>query len=283
MSQVFRACDILFNLEQRDRGPRKWVQHVYGTDGWNRMRHIPPERTGRRAGLCASRVAVVMKVAAIIPAYNEAVTIDGVVQVALGCDCVDEVIVVDSVSTDETAAVASEAGARVVSAATSGKGEAMSAGVAETDADVLLFLDGDLLGLREEHLDRLVGAIEAGADMSCGLFDRGPWFNPLFLRVLPILTGERAVRRELFESLDERDTHGYKIEAALNSRCAEVGGKREAFICPGLWHMTKEKKYRYPVQGFVIKSAMLATAAWEYLSYQVRRRSYKRAGAGAGS
>lgn len=224
-----------------------------------------------------------MKVAAIIPAYNEARTIEEAVQVALSCSCIDDVIVVDSVSTDETAAVAAEAGARVVSAATAGKGEAMSAGAAQTDADVLLFLDGDLIGLQEEHLDRLVRAVEQGADMSCGLFDRGPFFNPIFLRFLPILTGERAVRRHLFDSLHDEDAHGYKIEAALNSRCAELGCKRVAFVCPGLWHLTKEKKYRNPVAGFILKNAMLVTAAWEYLSYQLRRRSRRRAAARAGS
>lgn len=224
-----------------------------------------------------------MKVAAVIPAYNEAATVEDVVRVALDCGCVDEVIVVDSLSTDDTPAVAAEAGARVISASVAGKGEAMSAGVAATDADVLLFLDGDLIGLRNEHLQRLVREVEQGADMSCGLFDRGPTLNPIFLKFLPILTGERAVRRELFESLNDEDAHGYKIEAALNSRCGEVGGKRVAFVCSGLWHMTKEKKYRNPVLGFILKSAMLATAAWEYLSYQLRRRSRKRAAARAGS
>lgn len=224
-----------------------------------------------------------MKVAAIIPAYNEAATIEDVVRVARDCDRVDEVIVVDSVSTDETAAVAAEAGARVVSAATAGKGEAMSAGVRATDAEVLLFLDGDLIGLQPEHLNRLVREVEQGADMSCGLFDRGPTLNPIFLKFLPILTGERAVRRHLFDSLHDEDAHGYKIEAALNSRCGELGCKRVAFVCPGLWHMTKEKKYRNPVAGFVLKNAMLVTAAWEYLSYQVRRRSRRRAAARAGS
>lgn len=224
-----------------------------------------------------------MQVAAIIPAYNEAATVEDVVRVALDCDCVDEVIVVDSVSTDDTAAVAAKAGARVVPASVAGKGEAMSAGVAATDADVLVFLDGDLIGLQKSHLQRLVREVEQGADMSCGLFDRGPTLNPVFLKFLPILTGERAVRRHLFESLSGEDAHGYKIEAALNSRCGEVGGKRVAFVCSGLWHMTKEKKYRNPALGFILKSAMLATAAWEYLSYQLRRRKRRRAKARVGT
>ena len=214
-----------------------------------------------------------MKVAAIIPAHNEERTVGQVVEVAKQCRYVDEVIVVDSVSTDRTADVAAEAGASVVRAEVPGKGEAMSTGVAATYAEVLLFLDADLLGLKPEHCDWLVRTVvEEGAMMSCGLFDRGPLLNPIFLRFLPVLTGERALRRELFESLDPDDTEGYKIEAALNSRCAEVGGRRVSFVCQGLWHLTKEKKYSDPIEGFLRKTLMLATAIWEYLAYRIRHR-----------
>lgn len=223
-----------------------------------------------------------MKVAAIIPAHNEAATIGDVARVALECGHVDEVIVVDSVSADDTAAVAADAGARVVSAETSGKGEAMASGASATDAGVLLFLDGDLLGLNVEHLERLVGAVlEDGAMMSCGLFDRGRLLNPIFLRLLPVLTGERALRRELFEALDSDDMEGYKVEAALNSRCGEIGGKRVCFVCPGLWHLTKEKKYSNPIEGFVRKALMLLTAIWSYLAYAVRHRKRSKARASA--
>jgi glycosyltransferase involved in cell wall biosynthesis len=213
-----------------------------------------------------------VKVAAIIPAQNEAATIADVVKVALTCACVDEVVVVDSVSDDDTGAVAAEAGARVVESTTSGKGEAMSAGVNASDAVVILFLDGDLLNLKVEHVERLVREVTEGdAAMSCGLFDRGPLLNPIFLRFLPVLTGERALRREIFESLRPDDMRGYKIEAALNSRCHELGLKRVCFVCPDLWHLTKEKKYSSPVVGSLYKTLMLGTAIWEYISYRLRR------------
>ena len=93
-----------------------------------------------------------------------------------------------------------------------GKGEAMRAGVAAVDrADVIVFLDADLVGLRPKHVDRLVRDVTGrGADMACGLFDRGPLANPIFLRHLPVLTGQRAVRRELFELLDDADVRGYR-------------------------------------------------------------------------
>ena len=65
-------------------------------------------------------------------------------------------------------------GAQVVAEPLTGKGEAMRAGVDATDAEVIVFLDADLVGLRPDHVDALVRAVRDGAGMACGLFDRGP-------------------------------------------------------------------------------------------------------------
>ena len=215
-----------------------------------------------------------MRTAAVIPAWNEAATVGAVVYAALDARLVDEVIVVDNASTDATAAVAAVHGARVLREPTAGKGEAMRTGVASAaDADVIVFLDADLVGLRPHHVDALVASVLAGdADMACGLFDRGPVANPIFLEGLPVLTGQRALRRELFEQLDLRDVRGYRVEAALNSLVAQRGLRRCDQVLPGLWHRTKEEKLASPVVGFVTKLAMLASACWSYTRFAVTRR-----------
>ncbi len=215
-----------------------------------------------------------MRTAAVIPARNEAQTVGAVVRTALQARRVDEVIVVDNASDDGTAAAATHAGARVVACLDEGKGQAMAAGVAATDAEIVVFLDADLIGLWPWHVDRLVDTvIEGTAGMACGLFDRGPVLNPIFLKALPILTGQRALHRTIFEALDARDIKGYKVEAALNSLCAERDLLVEAFVCTGLWHRTKEEKFNTPAEGFARKVSMLAVASWGYLSYSLRRRS----------
>lgn len=221
-----------------------------------------------------------MRVAAIIPAYNEAATVGEVAQVAARARSVDEVIVVDNCSTDDTSAVAEAAGARVLRCEEQGKGQAMRTGVAATDAEIICFLDADLLHLGPHHIDALVDPIvEGSVGMTLGLFDRGPELNPIFLNALPRLTGQRAMRRELFESLDLADIRGYKVEAALNSRVDELGQEVLAFVCDGLWHRTKEEKDADgPVAGSAKKVAMLATAVWSYVSYQVIRPFRRRDG-----
>ena len=84
------------------------------------------------------------RVAVVIPCMNEAIPIAGVVREVLA-EGVDHVIVVDNGSTDDTARVAADAGARVVSEPTRGYGRACAAGLAavSSDIDIVCFLDGD--------------------------------------------------------------------------------------------------------------------------------------------
>lgn len=81
-------------------------------------------------------------VSVIIPCLNEAEPIGDVVREALAQN-IAEVIVVDNGSTDDTAAVARAAGARVVSEPIPGYGRACAAGVAAARTPILCFLDGD--------------------------------------------------------------------------------------------------------------------------------------------
>jgi glycosyltransferase involved in cell wall biosynthesis len=228
--------------------------------------------------VAAARPAGRGRAAAVIPAWNEARTVGAVVYAALDARLVDEVVVVDNASTDDTAAVAAAHGARVVGEPIPGKGQALLAGVAATDADVVVFLDADLVGLRPDHVDRLVEAVAGGdADMACGLFDRGPVANPIFLAALPVLTGQRALRRDLFLHLDLDDIRGYRVEAALNSLVARRRLVRRDRVLDGLWHRTKEEKLASPVVGFATKLAMLTTACWSYLRFAVAHTAVRTA------
>jgi hypothetical protein len=221
------------------------------------------------AGRCLLRVD------AIIPALNEAETVATVARVARAAPSLRNVIVVDGGSIDGTAeAVETVPGAHVLRREPGyGKGESLGAGVdLAADADIVVFLDADLVGLTTGHVEWLVAAVRDGGNaMACGLFDRGPLINPFFLHVFPILTGQRALRRELFCALQASDVRGYKVEAALNSLCDRAGLPTSAAVLPGLWHRTKEEK-RGIIRGFAQKQAMLATAMWSYVSFHVKHR-----------
>jgi rSAM/selenodomain-associated transferase 2 len=87
-----------------------------------------------------SRSPALARLAAVVPALDEAAGIAHCVRPLLAE--ADEVIVVDGGSADATAALAREAGARVV-VAERGRASQMNAGARETRADVLVFVHAD--------------------------------------------------------------------------------------------------------------------------------------------
>ena len=184
-----------------------------------------------------------MRVAAIIPAFNEAETIAGVVETAMRSPLVDEVIVVSDGSTDCTAEAARQAGAQVFDLPTqSGKGSALRHGVTWTDAPIVLFLDADLRGLREEHLESLLSPVLSGSrQMNIGLRDRGKFSRFLGPR-LPLISGERALLRTIFEMVPDEHLKGYMVEASLNFACRSHGLVYGSVFMSGVKIRTKFQK-----------------------------------------
>lgn len=184
-------------------------------------------------------------VSVVIAAYNEAATVARAVADVIDHPELDELIVVDDGSTDTTAALAYAAGARVIRLpANAGKAAAMAAGVAEASGDILLFLDADVTGLSHEAVTRIIRpVIEGRVDMHVGLRARKTlWLNRL-LRVFPIIGGERAVKRGIWNLVPERHRRGYRIEVALNYVAKRFGRGMSFDLVEGVTHRTKESKF----------------------------------------
>jgi glycosyltransferase involved in cell wall biosynthesis len=190
-----------------------------------------------------------MNIDAIVPARNEGLTVADVVGACHGCTYVREVIVVDDGSTDDTADRAAAAGAKVVRRESDGsKAHAMEAGVEATDADSILFVDADCVGLTSSHLDAICEPfVDRRAVMSLGTFDYGIW-NWLVLR-FPPTTGERIVPRWVFEAVPPDEREGYTIELMINSVIAEGRLPTTARVMRGVTHRTKRDKFG-PVEGW---------------------------------
>ncbi len=108
------------------------------------------------------------RVSVIIPALNEQDSI-GLVIRDIPAHLVAEIIVVDNGSTDRTAEMARNAGARVVRENRRGYGAACLKGMASANRpDIIVFMDGDYSDYPEE-MDRLVAPVVKGeADLVIG-------------------------------------------------------------------------------------------------------------------
>jgi glucosyl-3-phosphoglycerate synthase len=116
-------------------------------------------------------------VSVVVPARNEASTVGEVVRAVVlphlreagGTGLVDEVVVVDDGSSDDTAGAARAAGARVVQAASDrigddgkpagGKGQAMEAGLVAAGGDVVVYLDADVENTSPAFVSGLLGPL----------------------------------------------------------------------------------------------------------------------------
>ncbi|MGA7834267.1 MAG: glycosyltransferase [Acidimicrobiales bacterium] len=185
-------------------------------------------------------------VAVIVPARDEATTIGTVIDTVLVHDhLVNELIVVNDHSSDDTATVAAHHGARVVHVeGPSGKGAAMQAGFLASSAEIAVFLDADVLNMTVDYVARLIQPLleRPAIQLVKGYYVRplhnmptgGGRVNELTARpVLSLLypglgeirqplAGETALRRSALEAITlEPD---YRVEIAILIDCARLFG-----------------------------------------------------------
>ena len=185
-----------------------------------------------------------MKVTSVIPAYNEENNIGNVLKVLVDIKALDEIIVVDDGSADNTAEIASSYGVRVMSLERNlGKAGAMMKGVESASHPNILFLDADLVGLKEEHITKLIlPIIEEDYMMTVGVFDHGRIATDLAQFVAPFLSGQRAVKKELFSQISNLNTVGFGVEVALTKYAKDNRLPVKEVILENLTHVMKEEK-----------------------------------------
>lgn len=131
---------------------------------------IRPEWTV--AELLAAKAKTDRSISVVLPALNEQATIESVIDsiTPLVDNLVDELIVLDSGSTDDTEIRSIAAGARVVSREQAvpevppqpGKGEALWRSLAATSGDIVVFVDSDLINPDPMFVPKLVGPLLTG-------------------------------------------------------------------------------------------------------------------------
>jgi glycosyltransferase involved in cell wall biosynthesis len=125
-----------------------------------------------------------------------------------------------------------------------GKAKALDEGVTRARNDVLLFLDADLVGLTEEHIERFVRTYaDTGVDMVVGVFANGRKKTDFAQKFNPYASGQRMLTKRMWERA-KANVHemNYGIEFALSKLATKEGWSKEKVKLNGVTHILKEEK-----------------------------------------
>ncbi len=161
-------------------------------------------------------------IAVIIPVYNEERTISSILEIVRSWGRASEIIVVNDGSTDKTLSAVRQFtnGVTILTQKQNyGKGHALALGIAAATAEILVFLDGDIVGIAYRDLDRMVESVARGkASMVIGVARF--WTTKVqAVAIEPFndLSGERVVlRKNLLPHLGRIRTSGYGVETLIN-------------------------------------------------------------------
>lgn len=187
-----------------------------------------------------------MKLTCIICAYNEAPRIGTVLEAVAGHPLIDEAIVVNDCSTDDTAEVVSRfPGVRLLDLPHNvGKSHALVHGMRAAQGDTVLLLDADLSGITADDVSLLIEPVRSrNADVSISLrknaFPIHHWFG------LDFTSGERVLSKALLgETLRKIDSlPPFGIESYMNSLIIARGLRLTIVPWKNVEHMRKSQKY----------------------------------------
>ncbi|MDR3369774.1 glycosyltransferase [Rhodoferax sp.] len=224
----------------------------------------------------------VRRISCVIPAYNEGPRIKAVLDVVAAHPLIDEIIVVDDGSSDDTAAFITgrEKVVLISLPKNGGKTRALAAGLAQAQGTYLLLVDSDLIGLGVAELTALIlPVLEGRADMAISLRRNAPGLWHLI--GIDYISGERMLRRSLIaDRLAELDAlPRFGFEVWLNRICIDAATRLAVVEWGHVDSPMKSRKYG-ALRGIVADLRMMAdllhsAGPWQLVRQIVRMRKLR--------
>ena len=159
------------------------------------------------------------KVTCIIPAYNEEKRISNVISVVLKVDLIDQIIVINDASLDKTGEVVkSFKNVELIELKENiGKTRSVIEGLKKSKNDIVMFLDADLVNLKEKNLlELMTPVLESKVDVTISLRENSLTIYKMM--DLDFISGERVFNKSLLSdylSLNKLECFG--LEVYMNS------------------------------------------------------------------
>lgn len=184
-------------------------------------------------------------VSVVIPAYNEEKHIANVLDIIVKTAGIEEVIVVNDGSTDNTLEIIKKFPVDYIDLKENhGKGGAMFKGAQKARGDYIFFLDADLVGLTEQHIHAMLEPIKINnsIDMVVGIFDSGRLRTDLAQIVAPFLSGQRVIKKNHLYKINNLSMSRFGVEAVLTKYAVQNKLQVKEVILKNLTHVMKEEK-----------------------------------------
>jgi len=182
----------------------------------------------------------------IIPVYNEERTIPSIIEIVRTWGKAAEIVVVNDGSTDKTDAALQQF-QKVITILSrkknKGKGYSMAEGVEASSGELIMFLDGDVVGLTHKDLDAMIHPVVQGkADMIIAVTNC--WSSGSF-EPFNSINGERVLWRNTIEAhLEKFRNVGNGVEFVIND--LHKSKRVKTIKLPHVYILSKVEKVAVP-------------------------------------
>ncbi len=208
---------------------------------------------------------------AIIPAYNEWPRIEKMLEAIIGCKELDEIIVINDGSTDDTKEkIKKFTDPRIIFINKERNGWKLKAvfdGVEKSTGSHIVMVDADYIGFKSDFLSQIIKPVQEWKYDTTMIM----WRNSMFICKLmkhDIFSGTRVLPKEIFANTKEYlSGKGFSLEVKINEEIYQRKFRVKSFYFPEVYNPPKGWKQIWIQQPIHILSSYSLWKIWKHMWY----------------